>query len=462
MVDEQSKTSDTGEKQALSVKDLREVLQTSPDRLAEFLDGVHAADAADWLQDFEDEEARQVFFSLDTEARAELLEYAEEPLRRRLIDGLSVRQLIDVVEELPADEVVDLLALVDEATSEAVLRGVDLDRARELRELGSYPADTAGGQMTTEFLAVPADSRIGDVIKEIKQEGEEAEEFSGVYVVDAEQRPIGFVPDRALLTHSIHQTVGEVMAEPHTVDVTTDQEEAANVLTKYSLESLAVVDADGRLVGIFDPEDAADVLEEEASEDILKLVGTSPTLQTRLPVLTRVRHRIPLQALTVVGGLVTAFILTLATGSDEAGEGLKLLRYIPIVIGLAGNVGIQASTILVRAFATGEVEPDRELSVLGTELLTGLTIGLLCGAATMPIAAMMEGGIGPGGVFGLAVGLAIATAVTWAAFLGCVVPMGCRRVGIDPAVVAGPFLITLSDISGTGIFVLVAYLVLGN
>ncbi len=132
---------------------------------------------------------------------------------------------------------------------------------------------------------------------------------------------------------------------------------------------------------------------------------------------------------------------------------------LPIVIGLAGNVGVQASTILVRAFATGEVEKEREFSVLISEVQTGMLIGLLCGGATAIVATLL--GAGGGENFGIAVGAAIAVAVTWAAFLGCVVPLSCRRLGIDPAVVAGPFLITLSDISGAVIFFSLGRLLLG-
>jgi magnesium transporter len=208
-------------------------------------------------------------------------------------------------------------------------------------------------------------------------------------------------------------------------------------------------------------EDASDVFEEEAEEDIRKLVGTSNEAQTYLPVLTRVRRRLPMQALTVLGGLLTANILRIAMpGADGTSVSADLLRYIPIIIGLAGNVGIQSSTILVRAFATGEVTPEREGSVLASEVATGLLIGLLCGFATTVVAAMIESGVADPLAFGIAVGASVAIAVTWASVLGTTIPMGCRRLNIDPALVAGPFLITLSDISGTAIFMLSAHLIL--
>jgi magnesium transporter len=254
------------------------------------------------------------------------------------------------------------------------------------------------------------------------------------------------------------------MTDAISVSVTLDQEDVAHQLLHYSLQEIGVTDAEGRLVGVVSYDDAQDVLEEEASEDILRLVGTSPQLQTRLAIHRRVLARLPLQGVTVLGGLVTAWLIELVlksqSGGAELSAGADLLRFIPIIIGLAGNVGIQASTILVRAFATGEVESDRELSVLGSESLVGLVIGLICGGATF--AAIFVSGDGADSLnFGLAIGLAIASAVTWAAFLGCLVPMTCRRIGIDPAIVAGPFLITVSDISGTALYLGVASLLVG-
>lgn len=449
------------EKQSARKEELVQRLQGPLDQLHAFLGEVHPADLAEWMQDLSERQAWHVFDSLSVEDRAEVLEHAEDGLREQLVENLTPRQLGQVVEELPADEVVDLLGLTDATVAQQVLRSVGVERAEDLRRLAAYAPDSAGGLMTSEFIAVPLGTRIGDVIKLIKAEGEEVDEGSGLFVLDDESRPAGYVPDRALLTHSIHEDVDAVMVEPITVNASVDQEEAANQILHYGLSELAVVDEAGVLVGVISADDASEVLGEEASEDMLRLVGTSPILQTRLPIHRRVLARLPLQALTVLGGLVTAWVidLVLADGAELPPD-VDLLRFVPIVIGLAGNVGIQASTILVRAFATGELEPDREGSVLASESLVGLLIGLICGTITF-LAIGIGSGFAEGGAFGAAVGSAILVAVSWAAFLGCAVPMICRRVGIDPAIVAGPFLITMSDISGTGLYLGVAHVLLG-
>jgi magnesium transporter len=461
-------TNEQQEEQRSPREELRErlgvALAAPQGELVQALEGVHEADLADVMLDLSEREAWLVFDSLDLERRAGVLANSEDLLRRGLLEQLTPRQLAQIVQEMAPDDVVDVLALLDPDVSNRVLHSVDFELAEDLRGLAAHAHDTAGGLMTTEFVSVPQGSRIGDAIKLLKHEADDVEEGQGLFVVDEEERPVGYVSDRSLLTNSIHDIVDDVMTDAISVDVHRDQEEVAHELVHYSAQEVAVVDDEGKLVGVVSFDDAQEVLEEEASEDILRLVGTSPELQTRLPILRRVLARLPLQGVAVLGGLTTAFLIELvlksANNEEHLSTGADLLRFLPIIIGLAGNVGIQASTILVRAFATGEVEADREFSVLMSETLVGLTIGSLCGSVTFSALALM--GSSPEPIrFALAIGVAIMVAVTWAAFLGCVVPMSCRRLGIDPAIVAGPFLVTVSDISGTALYLGVAGLLVG-
>lgn len=443
------------------LRDLKSILEERPTALAPFLAEAHSADIADWLEHVSEEDAWRTFQALPADRRAEVLDEAEDTLRADLLRYMDAGEIVELVQELPLDEAVDLLELTDDRTTEAVLGNVELDHAQELRKLAAYPSETAGGEMTSEFVTVRPEERIGDAIKLVRSSEDEAyEEGAGVYVVDAAGRLAGFVSDHDLLTTPIHTPVADVMeTDLATVSVEDDREEAARLASKYSLIAVPVVDAGERLVGVLNADDLREVVEVEATEDMVRMAGASEAHQTRLPVIKRVRSRIPLMAVTVLGGLVTAYILDkFATGSGAGnGSTTDLLRYLPIVIGLAGNVGIQSSTILVRGFATGEVERDRELSILGSEVVVGLVIGVLCGAVTAVVAQGMETQMSSPALFGGAVGLAILIAVTWASLLGCVIPMSCRRLGIDPAIVAGPFLITLSDISGAAIFMLVAH-----
>lgn len=435
----------------------RDALADSVARAAMLLADVHAADAVEWLLDVDAEDRHHVFALLPSELQAQILENCDEEQTHDFVARLDAKDLGDVLEQLPSDEAADVLAEADDRIAGDVLEQLPPEQAEELRQLLSYDADSAGGVMATEFVVARIGERIGDVVKEIRKEGEDAEPDLGVFVLDGKDAPIGYIPDRALLTNSIHTPVEEVMVEPYVVDVADDQEIAAQTIAKYGLDALAVTDDEGALLGVISRDDAADILEEEVQEDFARLTGTGGDgQQTRKPVLRRVRQRMPLMALTVLGGLASAKILALAMGGGEAGEGTQeaILRYLPLIVGLAGNVGIQSSTIFVRGFATGEIDAEREWPVFTSEWVTGSIIGLICGVATWLVATLIESAGPPG--LGAAVGVAVVAAVAWAAFLGGLVPIVCRRTGIDPAIVAGPFLIALSDVSGSAIYILVA------
>lgn len=438
----------------------RDALGESVARAAVLLADVHPADATDWLLDCSPDDRHRLFGTLSATLQAEILEHADENLTQDLIARLDAKDLGEVLEELPSDEAADVLAEADVRVASDALAQLPPETADDLRQLLSYDPESAGGVMATEFVVARLGERIGDVVKEIRKEAEDAEPDLGVFVLDGDDAPIGYLPDRALLTNSIHTPVEEVMVEPFVIAVQDDQEVAAQTIAKYALDSVAVVDPGGALIGVISRDDAADILEEEVSEDFAKLTGTgSDGQQTRLPIHVRVRQRLPLMGLTVLAGLASAKILALALGSGAEGAGAEgtsqaILRYLPLIVGLAGNVGIQSSTIFVRGFATGEVDPDREGAVFLAEWFTGSIIGLLCGLTTWLVAGAIEAGGPPN--LGVAVGLAVAAAVAWAAFLGGLVPIACRRLGIDPAIVAGPFLIALSDVSGSAIYILVA------
>ncbi len=446
-----------------TAREFRELVSESPARATDLAESSHPADVVAWFADLVAEDAWRVFASLSTEARAAVLEYADEALRARIVPHLTASELARIVGELPSDEAVDVLAKADERVSEDVLGSMNERRAGELRELSAWPDGTAGGAMTLDHVAVPPGTRLGDAM-ELIQGGASPTESIGLFVVDDERRPVGYLADRDLLTHPVHAIVDDVMRAPVTIGADRSWRKAAELIAKYGSLPLAVVDAEGRLAGVISPEDAQDLYDREVGEDILRIAGAAPAHQpTRLPISSRVRRRLPVMLVTVLGGLVSARLIGLVL-PEEVGAGsgaAAVLRYIPIVIGLAGNVGIQSSTILVRAFATGEVAPERELSVLRAEVVIGAILGAICGAASAGVATWFESGAVWLGethplVFGTVLGAAIALAVTWSSMLGCVIPMLCRRVGIDPAIVAGPFLICLSDISGSAIYVLVA------
>ncbi len=440
------------------------LLGKSPEQAARVLAEAHSADAAAWLVDVDMEDAWRVFSILEAEVQADILEDAEDELTAELVSQMSSPDLREVVEVLPSDEAADLLVEADDRVVEDVLARMDDEAAEGLRDLIAYDPESAGGIMATEMITVDPGQRLGDVVKEIKKRGDDAEEDLGIFVVDLEKRPVGYISDRDLLTHNIHETVSVVMVDPFVVSAEEDQEEAARIIDRYGLQSLAVVDGEGSLVGVISAEDASEIRTEEADEDIARMVGTGTGHQTRLPVLTRVRQRMPLMGLTVLGGLVSAKLLAFFTGTSEGGASetmvtADILRYLPLIIGLAGNVGIQSSTILIRGYATGEIEEQRQWRAIGGEMGVGLVVGLLCGLTVLLTTSWTETGVILSS-FGVAVGAATALSVAWAAMLGCLVPVGCSHLKLDPAIVAGPFLISFSDVTGSLIYIVIARAIL--
>lgn len=435
------------------LRGFQELLGPSSDLAARYMEGVHAADRAEWLRVTQPEEAWRVFLELTVEDQADVLEHAEDDLRRTLIARMSAGDLRHVVEELPSDEAVDLLAEADEHLAEDVLAAIPAETAQELRELAVYDPDTAGGLMATEFVTVGPTEHIGDAVKAIRKQGEDAEEELAVFVVNDEGRPLGFLTDRILLSQPIHTPVEEAMVVPVTIDVLSDQEDVGRLVEKYGLISLGVVDSQGLLIGVISAEDATEARAEEAEEDLLRLVGASAdSLHGRPSVAHQVRSRLPLMGITVLSGLLSAKILHMFLAGAEGGAASSdILRYLPLIIGLAGNVGVQSSTVLVRAMALGELEGSRQRSMLRSETSVGLTMGVICGLVITLVVTWLEPG-----QLGLVVGFATLIAIAFSATLGTSVPVACQKVGIDPAIVAGPFLICLSDIAGSVMFVLVA------
>lgn len=436
-----------------------DLVGVSPAQAAAYLEGVHAADRVEWLRDVSADDAWRVYCELDTEDQAEVIEFAEDDLRTSLIERMSAGDLRDVLDELPSDEAADLLGEADTRVAEDVLATIDSETAAELRELAAHDPETAGGLMATEFVTVGPGERIGDAVKAIRKQGEDAEEELAVFVVDAEGKPLGFLPDRVLLSQPIHTPVTEAMVEPITVDVAADQEDAARLVEKYGLHSLGVVDPAGALIGVISQEDAIEVMAEEVEEDLMRLAGASAeSLHGSTAVLKKARNRLPLMGITVLSGLLSAKVLRMFLGDAGSGEGATdILRYLPLIIGLAGNVGVQSSTILVRAIAVGELEGSRARAMLRSETLVGVVNAFVCGLVLTGVVSLMEPG-----QLGMAVGIATAAAIIFAAVLGTSVPVLCQRVGIDPAIVAGPFLICLSDVSGSVLFVIVARFLLDS
>ena len=442
------------------VRKLVASLSASPAVEARHAAEVRAADIAAMLPDIEPE-AQEIVLSLLGDAKAaEVLVETDEATRARLVERLEPERLARLVDEMDPDDAADVLALVPEETRAALLSALPEDQRRQVRALGAYDPDSAGGIMTTEFVAVGSNESVGSALSKVRS-AEQEEATGSLFVVDPAGTLVGVVSLRDLLSAEPGARLGDVMDhDVISVPVEADQEEAARTVEKYRLNSLPVVDGAGRLKGVITLDDIVDVLGEEATEDVLVLAGTSALHPTKEPVLRRFLARSPWLAVTLTGSFSASLLLEYAEGHwfgrvlDEVPSTFRsLLYFIPLIGGMAGNVGSQSSATMVRGFATGEVDEDKPMRVLPRELILGLMIGIIAGVL---VGCVVAGTHPEARWLGLVVGLALPCSITMAALSGTIIPFLCARLGVDPAYASGPFLQTMNDLTGYLIYFAVA------
>jgi len=417
-------------------------------------DSHHAADLADvmWL-DLEPEEARRVFHNLELTAAAEVLAEAEEKLQRLLLEGSDPAFVGRLLSELSYDDGTDLLDVLPDELRLEVMCFVNPEDAAELRHLSEYDPDSAGGMMTTEFLTAEIDENVGDVLKRIKRDEGESESIYVVFIVDEIGILNGVVSTRELLESGIHDLVADIMIPDVILSkVDEDREDVAHRILHYNLSAIPVVDPRGVIVGVCTADDALEVLEEEGSEDALLLAGAHGESDAGEPLATMVGHRAPMLAIPILAGLFMAKIMALFEGPTEPVEEIdtfKLcVRYVPLVLALSGTVGMQTSAVLVRGFAVGQIVPGRRLGVFFSEVKIGLALGVICALVTAPAIGFLLGNMAHGAILSIALMISIG----WSATASSSIALGSEAAGLDPALVSGPLMIAVSDLSAVVLF----------
>ncbi len=427
------------------------------------VDEVRAADIAQALTDM-DEQAKVLIISLlSDEKAADVLAETDEHSIEVLLAHISAERLIRLMGWMAPDDAADLLGLVPRERRGALLAGLEEDQRRSVSTLGDHPPESAGGIMTTEVIAVGSNEKIASALRKVGT-AEEPEAINTVYVVDPAGTLVGVAPLTRLLTADPALPMHRVMdPDVISVEVDADQEEAARIVDHYHLPSIPVVDAAHRLQGVITVDDVIDVIGEEASEDMLRLAGTNVLHPTSEPTLKRLRARAPWLTVTLLGTFLASLLIEhiektyFHSGAEVGGTFSMLLYFIPLIGGMAGNVGTQSSTIMVRGFATGEVDPRRPMRVLRGELVLAVLIGLLAGVLVGILAGLA---FTEEPMLGWIVGVALFCSVIVAAFAGTLIPFACHAIHVDPAYAGGPFLLTLNDLSAFVIYFTVALLLL--
>ena len=412
------------------------------------------ADIAEIVTELPSEQQVVVLRALDKEKAAEVIGEAPEWVQRDLLlNLLSRREITGILNEMAPDEGADLVALLPAPVGERALAELHPEQAEAIRSLASHHPETAGGIMTTEFVTVSPKQTVGEALEQLRT-SLDLESISNVYAVDEDNRLMGVLSVRDILEEDPASRVSDVMVEDLIrTRADEDQEDASRLLDRYDLASLPVVDDAGRLLGVITADDAMDVLEEEAEEDIAFLAG-SGVVSVRDPVLRHLAFRLPWLLITLGGGVLAAVLVKHFQPTLD--HVTALVFFMPVMAGMAGNVGIQSSTVMVRGFATGEMVMGIAVRTLLRQLMVGFLVGAICGLLTGGLAVALTGQFR----LGIAVSFSMLVGITTAAGLGTVLPLACEKFGVDPAVASGPFVTTMNDLVGLFIYFSVATLLL--
>lgn len=443
---------------------LKEILILTPELEAWLgkYKGQHPADIAEGLQELDAVDRARAFSRLDGETAALVLRNLRTDAVKSLLDVLGPERIAAILDEMPLDDVADFLGEVSAQVKDELLDLMEADEAKDVKELLSYPEDTAGGIMTTEYVAILDNLSAGRAIEVLREIAPEAETVYYVYVINTRNKLVGVISLRELIVADPHEPISSIMqTNVIKVHALTDQEEVAKMVTKYGLLAIPVVDDDDSLLGIVTVDDVIDVIHEEATEDIFLMAGASEIDESlALPARLKasVATRLPWLLVTLFGGIVAGSVLKGI--EDELSQMVALAFFIPLLTGMGGNVGTQSSTLTVRGLATGEIEGNEVWKTLMKEILSGLIIGTVCGSIVGSLAIVMFNNW----VLGLVVGVALVANTITAATMGTLVPLLFKRVGIDPAVASAPFISTSIDITGLLIYstlasALIAYLI---
>ena len=418
--------------------------------LKDILTTMNGADIAAVFEDMDEERTPLLFRLLPKELAAETFAELSPELQEHLIRGFSDKELREVVSELYVDDAADLVEEMPASVVKRILAQADPQMRREINEILRYPENSAGSIMTTEYVSLRPNMTIAEALQRIRRTGVDKETIYTCYVTE-ERRLIGTVSVKDMLLAQDENTpVSRIMDENViSVNTMTDQEEVAQMLSKYNFLALPVVDNDKRMVGIVTFDDAIDVLVEETTEDIEKMAGMLPSEKTylRSTPWDLFRHRIPWLLLLMVSATFTGMIIT---GFESAlAAQVVLTAFIPMLMDTGGNSGSQASVTVIRALSLGELELSDLPRVIWKEVQTaamcGLVLAAVCFLKIMLFDRLVLGNSDITVMTAFVVCLTMAVTVLVAKVVGCTLPLVAKRLGFDPAVMASPFITTIVD-----------------
>ena len=422
--------------------------------IIKLIDKTHPADLALLFRYFNEIEQDDIFSDLkESETTAEFLNELDESIAIRLLENESPERIAQILEKASSNEQAYLMGLVDERYANSVIDLLRAEKQEELEEMMAYPEDSAGILMYTDVFTLHEETKAKDAIYAL-QDQEEAEMVFYLYTLDNDGRLTGVISLRELVTTPGDTMLKDIMSKQiHVVRPETDQEEVARIVSQYNFLAVPVVDHEDRLLGIVTVDDVVDVIREEATEDFLQLVGAGKDREILLKSSwENARMRVPWLFASWVGGILAALII--GVFDDVLKSTIALAAFIPVIMGMGGNIGTQSSTMIVRGLATGRVSIENSVKILFKEIRVGLILGILYGLLLGVFAIFQFIDVSP--MIGVVVGLSICISMIIAATIGSLVPLILNRFEIDPAIATGPFVTTAIDILGVAFYFIVA------
>ncbi|MGB9498201.1 MAG: magnesium transporter [Dissulfuribacterales bacterium] len=447
------------ERNRILTETIKRLLHRGADiRLKKITNKVHAADLSVVFPSLSASNQRK-FFQLieDPEKKAFVISELDEDIIHEIIESLPLEDLVGIVEDMPPDDGVALIRMLPQDKANAVLGMMKKDEAEDVEGLLRYEDDTAGSIMIPDFIALKEHMTAHEVIESLQtKEHLEVEMPFYIYVVDDNEHLVGVSSLRQLVVVPSAKPLKDFMATD-VISVTTDmdQEEVARIVAQYNFLAVPVVDEDKRMVGLVTVDDVIDVLREEATEDILKMAGVGEEFVETKSILKSIRTRLPWLFASCVGGLLASVII--GHFQVSLNKLACLAAFIPVIMGMGGNIGIQSSTIVVRGLATGRLHIKDIWSSMSKEIAIGFILGVFYGLLVGTVAQFRY----EREMLALSVGLAVVCSMTLAALSGTLMPMLFARINIDPAVATGPFVTTAIDILSVSFYFIIATTLLG-
>lgn len=411
---------------------------------------LHPADIASILNELPLEEGKKLFNFLEDKIAADALIEMDENKRELLLASLTSEQIADHIDHLPSDEAADVIAELSDRQQDEVLRELakdDKEQASDIVDLLKYKEGTAGALMAKELVKVHINHTVWECVREMRREAERVENVYAVYVVDEQERLLGVLPIKKLITTPLRTKIDDVISRD-VISVRTDtpSQEVANIMKKYDFVVLPVVDNLGRLVGRITIDDVVDVIHEEAEKDIQMMSGITEDVAYDDKIWILSRSRMPWLFLGLIGGIISSAVI--ARYEEEIQIHPEMAFFMPLIAAMGGNAGVQASSIVVQGIAKNSFQKEKVIEKLFKELAVGLLNGVICGFIILGYNLFFSDSFS----LSITVSIALLAVIVFATIFGAVVPLILAHYKIDPALATGPFITTSNDIFGLFIY----------